>query len=482
MGYLYLSAAHKSSGKTTLSIGICAALRRGGLTVQPFKKGPDYIDPIWLSAAAGRPCYNLDFYTMARDEIHGLFSRHAGAGDFTLIEGNKGLFDGISLDGSDSNAAMAETLAAPVVLVIDVRGITRGVAPLLQGYLGFAEGIEIAGVICNQVAGARHGDKVRRVIEHYTDLPVLGMVARDPALNIDERHLGLMPSNELDAASAKIDQLADAVERQVDLDQLLALAKPVADGGVESPEGPSPLSRGGCRKSPSPRGRGVGVRAQHEALTPRIGYFRDRAFGFYYNDDLERFRQLGARLIPIDAIEAPQLPELDGLFIGGGFPETAMAPLSANLGLRQSVAAFIEGGGPVYAECGGLMYLTRSITWGDASYPMAGVIQADTLMHDEPQGRGYVRLRETGAAPWGRVVGEGEEIHAHEFHYSALKDLAEGYRFAYQVTRGTGIDGARDGLVYNNLLASYTHMRGVGGNRWVERFIELASRGRNHLQ
>jgi cobyrinic acid a,c-diamide synthase len=460
MGHLYLSAAHKSSGKTTISIGICAALARRGLLVQPFKKGPDYIDPIWLTAASGHPCYNLDFYTMARDEILELFARHAGPADFTLIEGNKGLYDGIALDGSDSNAAMAATLTAPVVLVLDVRGMTRGVAPLLQGYLGFAEGINISGVICNQVAGSRHEGKVRRVIEHYTDLPVIGMVGRDEALNIDERHLGLMPSNELAGGAGKIAGLAQAVADQVDLDRLLALT-------AERPEpATANLSDG---RAP-------------EATGPRIGYFADRAFGFYYADDLDRMRALGARLIPIDAMAAPQLPRLDGLMIGGGFPEVEMEALSANQTLRRSVAEFIEAGGVVYAECGGLMYLTRSITWGERSYPMVGVIQADTRMHPRPQGRGYVRLRETGLAPWGTVMGAGEEIAAHEFHHSALTNLADGYPFAYEVTRGVGIDGGRDGLIYKNLLASYTHMRGVGGNRWVERFVQLASNRGDPLQ
>ena len=299
MTRLLISAAHKSSGKTTLSIGLCRALADRGLTVQPFKKGPDYIDPMWLGDAAGRPCYNLDFQTQTPEEIRNLVACRAMDAGLSLIEGNKGLYDGMALDGSNSNAALAKLLAAPVVLVIDTRGITRGVAPLLLGYQHFDPAVRIRGVILNQVGGARHEAKLRESVEHYTDIPVLGAVRRNGALVIDERHLGLIPENEESAAGRLIATIAEAIAGQVDLDRLLAVAR---DTG--------PL--GDCRPEPVPQ---AGERV-------RIAIARDRAFGFYYPDDLEALEAAGAELLPFDALADARLPDCDGLFFVGGFPET----------------------------------------------------------------------------------------------------------------------------------------------------------------
>lgn len=452
MAHLFISAAHKSSGKTTLSIGLTAAFSGRGLTLQTFKKGPDYIDPLWLSQAAGRDCINLDFYTTARDEIHSTFAQAMQGRDLGLIEGNKGLYDGLDLDGSNSNAALAKLLQAPVILVIDARGMTRGIAPLILGYQAFDTEIRIAGVILNKVGGARHESKLRQVIEHYTDVPVVGAVHWDDGLQIDERHLGLMPSNESEQARATIDRLGEAVSRQVDLDRLLDIARcaPLIEPAVES----------------TPRT----VKAGSDLV---IAYPRDRAFGFYYPGDLARLRQQGVRLVSFDSLSDSHLPQADGLFIGGGFPEVLMQELHDNSGLRRQIREFVEAGGPVYAECGGLMYLCRSIDWNGHRAEMVGAIPADVLMHAKPQGRGYVRLRETADMPWPGVDGASAELTGHEFHYSALENLDPGVRFAYRVERGTGIDGDHDGLVWKNVLASYSHLRDVGGNHWTERFVRF---------
>ena len=221
MPSIYISAAHKSSGKTTLSIGLARSFSDSGLIVQPFKKGPDYIDPLWLTSATGRSCYNLDFYTQTHDEIQDLYARHMAGSQLGLIEGNLGLFDGLDVEGSNSNAALAALLNVPVVLVINTKGMTRGIAPLLLGYQAFDNNIDIAGVILNQVAGTRHESKLLQVIEHYTDLKVLGAVHADPAINIDERHLGLIPSNEQDQSERVIQALAARVREQIDLESSL---------------------------------------------------------------------------------------------------------------------------------------------------------------------------------------------------------------------------------------------------------------------
>ncbi|MCL4802334.1 MAG: cobyrinate a,c-diamide synthase [Burkholderiales bacterium] len=449
---LLVSAAHKSSGKTTLSIGIAAALSARGLAVQPFKKGPDYIDPMWLGAAAGRACRNLDFFVMGREEIVAQLATHAADADVALIEGNKGLYDGLDLEGSNSNAALAALAGVPVVLVIDARGMTRGIAPLILGFQAFDRSIRIAGVILNRLGGPRHEAKLRAVIEHYTDVRVVGAVHQDPRIEIVERHLGLMPSSESAESAARIAAIRDAVAGQVDLDTLLAIAG----------------WRAGAR-APIPRAKPA---ATPPAPTLRVGVALDRAFGFYYPDDLESLAQAGAEIVPVNTLADAKLPEIDALVIGGGFPEVLMAELEANASLRADIRRAAEAGLPIYAECGGLMYLGRSLTWRGETRRMAGVIPGDVVMHDKPVGRGYVRLRETARHPW--PLGDGGEVRAHEFHYSSLENVVPHVEFAYDVTRGHGADGAHDGVVIGNVVASYAHLRSVGGNAWTRRFVAFA--------
>ena len=449
MSRLLISAAHKSSGKTTISLGLCAALTERGLTVQPFKKGPDYIDPMWLGQASGRPCHNLDFYCMSHDEILDTVGQYSADTDISLIEGNKGLYDGLDLDGSNSNAALAKLTRSPVILVLDARGMTRGIAPLILGYQAFDPEIRIAGVILNQLGGSRHESKLRAVIEHYTDVRVIGGVHRHAGLEINERHLGLIPSNEEEASSTFIRHIRDIIAAEVDLDGLLAVA------------GDSPLDHAPALPPAVVAGDRV-----------RIGIARDTAFGFYYPDDLIALEHNGADLVTVNTLTDTALPEVDGLFIGGGFPETQMHSLAANVAMRRQIRSAIEAGLPAYAECGGLMYLCRSLRWQEQQHEMVGVIPADCVMHRRPQGRGYVKLRETPAMPWGSPAPAGE-IAAHEFHYSALENISEPLQYAYDVVRGTGVDGARDGIIINNLLASYTHMRDTRQHRWARRFVDF---------
>ena len=453
MNRMLISAAHKSSGKTMVSIGLCAALKSRGHAVQPFKKGPDYIDPMWLSLAAGHPCRNLDLYLMDTPDVVDTFERHAS--EVNLVEGNKGLYDGLSLDGSNSNAALAKLLDLPVFLVIDARGMTRGIAPLILGYQTFDKDIQIAGVILNKLGGSRHESKLREVIEHYTDVPVVGAIQYDERLSIIERHLGLMPSNESIAAAAKVKQIGDAIAEQVDLDKLLTLS--------ERQQAPVPVTA--CFCPPGVGGKKV-----------RIGIARDRAFGFYYADDLDALEAAGATLVPFDTLNDPHLPDVDALYIGGGFPEACAIELEANTTLRSDIRQAIDKGMPAYAECGGMMYLSRSISFQGRSYEMVGVIPGDVTMHAKPVGRGYVHLKENPEHPWPRQDSPAKQIRAHEFHYSSLENLPPDLHFAYQVERGHGITGQRDGLILNNLLASYTHLRTIGSCNWASRFVAFIRR------
>ncbi len=452
MNRFLISAAHKSSGKTMVSIGLCAALAARGHDVQPFKKGPDYIDPMWLGQASGRPCRNLDLYLMENDDVVATFARHAS--EVNLVEGNKGLYDGLALDGSNSNAALAKLLDLPVFLVIDARGMTRGIAPLILGYQAFDKDIRIAGVILNNLGGRRHESKLRQVIEHYTDVPVIGAIQHDERLSIVERHLGLMPSNESIAANAKIRQIGEAIAEQVDLDKLLELSRKEP---LEIPHKAEVL--------PMPVGEKV-----------RIAVARDRAFGFYYADDLDALQAAGAELVPFDALNDVHLPEVDGLYVGGGFPEACAVELEANATLRGEIRQAIANGLPAYAECGGLMYLSRGIEYEGRRYEMVGAIPGDVTMHAKPIGRGYVHLREDADHPWPRPDAPAKQIRAHEFHYSSLDNLPPDTRFAYHVERGHGIDGGRDGLMVHNLLASYTHLRTIGSCYWATRFVGFVRR------
>lgn len=449
MARFYLSAAHKSSGKTTVTLGLCRALRERGLTVQAFKKGPDYIDPIWHAQASGRPSYNLDFRLMSRPEIHALYSRRSADTDVTIVEGNKGLYDGMDIEGSDSNAALAKELGLPVVLILDTIGVTRGVAPLLLGYQAFDPEVQIAGVILNKVGGPRHEGKLRQVVERYTDIPVLGAIHKDSRLNIEERHLGLVPGNEAVSAEQRIRAIAEVVAGQVDLDALLAIDGKAPETAIEA----------------APPIHGAPV---------RLAIAQDRAFGFYYSEDLETLRAEGAELRPINTLQDTRLPEVDGLILGGGFPESFIPDLAANKSLMQDIRTAVEAGLPVYAECGGLMYLSRSIRWKDEVGEMVGLIPGDAVMGDRPVGRGYASIRETSACPL--TVAPGSEIAAHEFHHSRLENLESGhtYAYAYEVTRGHGIDGQNDGFVYKNLLAAYCHRRGSGERGWITPFLAKA--------
>ncbi|WP_295539642.1 cobyrinate a,c-diamide synthase [uncultured Thiohalocapsa sp.] len=454
MAHFYLAATRKSSGKTTLGIGLARALRRRGHAVQPFKKGPDYIDPLWLSRAAGRDCLNLDYYTTPVAEIRSAFARALGPAALGLIEGNVALFDSMDVQGAHSNAELAKLLEAPVLLVVDVQGMSRSIAPLLLGYLAFDPALRIAGVILNKVGGERHEANLRRVVEHYTDLPVIGALPRQADMGIEERHLGLMPTNEAQTADAMVDRIADVVAAHVDLNAVERMA-------ATAPAQPEVM--------PPPAGRSAGC-----ASPVRIGIARDEAFGFYYPDDLAAFTAAGAELIAFSPIADAQLPDVEALFIGGGFPEVYMRELEANTTMRRAVADFIHDGNAVYAECGGLMYLTERLHWQERACRMCGVLRAEVAMHRRPQGRGYVHLAQTDAFPWPPQRGGDSrvEIRAHEFHHSAIVSPDPDWAYGYRVLRGRGVDGRHDGIVRWNLLASYAHLRDVGGTGWTGRFLD----------
>ncbi|MFH1540036.1 MAG: cobyrinate a,c-diamide synthase, partial [bacterium] len=334
---LLVAGLRGGSGKTTLTIGLAAALRRRAWGVAPFKKGPDYIDSAWLTLASGRPCRNLDTLLMGEEAVLRSFAANTSASDIALIEGNRGLFDGHDASGTHSSAALARLLKAPVVLVADCSKTTRTIAALIAGCARFEPDLPLAGVVLNQVANSRHEKILIESVETHTDLPVLGALPRDSSLPLSMRHLGLVPPQEQDGAREAIGRYAELVEQYADVEKIVELAKEAEALEFDG----APLF-----ETTVPRGE-----------KPRVGVVLDTAFHFYYPENIEALSANGAEIVEVSAISDPRLPPLDGLYIGGGFPETQAKALAANEGFRASLKQAIEDGLPVYAECGGAMYL-----------------------------------------------------------------------------------------------------------------------------
>ncbi len=427
-----------------VSIGLLAALTERGLHVQPFKKGPDYIDPRWLSMAAGRDCHNLDFHIMGRERILSNFFRYAGGADLSLIEGNMGLFDGQDMQGSDCGAALAALLAAPIVLVVDCLGMARGIVPLIMGHLAFPGGERIAGLILNNVGTARQEGKIVQALQHYCPVPILGVLPRDTAVGIEERHLGLEPAGEREGVAERIQAISRLVASRVDLPAIMQLAR---QAEPLSPVTPAP-------SLPAPR-----------AAPLQVAYVTDQAFHFYYPENLQALRERGIELLPFSLLQGESLPDVAGLYIGGGFPEMFMDALSANQHLFTRLRQQIADGLPVYAECGGLMVLAEQLHWEGQSAALVGGLPIEIRMGKRPQGYGYMVVEGAQKGLWPAF---GQRIACHEFHYSGVSRCGEGVEFAYRVVRGHGIDGERDGLLYRNIFASYAHIHTDGAPGWAD--------------
>ncbi len=454
---LMLAAPHGRSGKTTLTMGLLAALRARGVKAQPFKKGPDFIDPGWLGLAAGRPCFNLDCFMMTPEGVLHNFAVRAQQADLALVEGAMGLYDGLDLAGSNSSAELAKLLQTPVLLVVDCTRMTRSVAALVSGYRLFDREVHVEGVILNRVAGSRHEKMLREAVEAYTGLPVVGILPKNKEFGVPDRHLGLIPAAENQSLHHCLDLLAGAVDSNVDWPKLMEIA------------GGAPL----VKVTPGQYSLQSDQTRDRTGRAVSIGVFRDRVFSFYYPENLQALQAAGATLVWIDSLAQQQLPSIDGLYIGGGFPEEFAAELAANEGLRRAVLAEIEAGLPVYAECGGLMYLCRTLHYRGVSYPMVGALPADIVMEHKPQGHGYTIMEVCGQNGYLRT---GQVVRGHEFHHSRVINLDEGrVGFAYRVLKGYGVDGRRDGLVYKNVMAAYNHLHVCGTGEWVKNLVSLAA-------
>jgi cobyrinic acid a,c-diamide synthase len=440
------------SGKTTLSLGLVAAWRQRVGEVVPFKKGPDYIDAGWLALAAGQPCYNLDPYMMSGEQILDSFWQHVQNAEAAVIEGNRGLFDGMDADGSCSTAELAKLLQAPVLLVVDGTMVTRTAAAAVLGCQHLDPEVAIQGVVLNRVAGPRHQEMLKTTIERYCRVPVVGAIPKLKEDDFPERHMGLVTALEHPEAREAIFARIQVVERYLDLEKVLTIAD-------QAP----PLTW----EPVYPR-----KRASKAYRQPTIGIIRDSAFQFYYPENLEALERRGANLVTINALQDTFLPELDGLYIGGGFPETHAEQLAANDQLRTGLRSAIEDGLPVYAECGGLMYLGRNLEIKGNTYPMVQALPMDFQLEKKPQGHGYTELEVVNTNPFYPV---GTTLRGHEFHYSRVTRFElNPESLAFAMRRGSGILDRKDGVCYKNTLATYSHVHAIGTPEWAEGLIRRA--------
>ena len=486
---IIIAALRGGSGKTLLSLGITAALSESGKSIAPFKKGPDYIDAGWLALAAGRPCYNLDSFLLSENQNLQSFLTHSHNCDISVIEGNRGLYDGIDLEGSTSTAELAKLLNCPVVLCVDSTKITRTMAAVVAGCIQCDPEVALKGVILNRVANRRHEKKLRDSIEHYCRIPVLGSIPKLSEQHFPERHLGLVPTPEHDWAKDSIDAVVKIAREHLDLDAIVKIAREApklnAKAGMRKAETEEPITEKQFLHRESSIEHRVTANKNMVAddrqpatkdtkSKPRIGIIKDSAFQFYYPENIDALATEGAHVVFISPLKDKQMPELDGLYIGGGFPETHAQQLADNTEFSARLKSLVEDGFPIYAECGGLMYLGENLVLEGKSYPMTGILPLTFDFFKRPQGHGYTISKIERKNPYFEV---GSEIRGHEFHYSRVSNwTGDKNELVFLMKRGVGIAGDRDGILYKNVLATYTHLHAVGTPQWARALVQQATR------
>lgn len=453
---LIIAGIRGGSGKTILTLSIIASLKyEMGLKVIPFKKGPDYIDAGWLARVAENPCYNLDPFFIPEDRIKYSLLNHF-KGDIAIIEGNRGLYDGMDSSGSYSTAELSKLLRAPVILVIDCSKATATIAALVLGCMNMDRDVNIAGVILNQVSGKRHEAVIRDAIDKHCHIPVLGAIPRMET-ELPERHMGLLPYQEYGDTEKIVSIVRQIGKRYIDISKIITIA-----------EGAEGLSWE-IKEPFSDRGKTVPV---------RIGVIRDSAFQFYYPENIEELERSGAEVIEMSALSEERLPDIDLLYIGGGFPETHALSLAENREFINSLRRSVANGLPVYAECGGLMYLGKGLFINDRFYEMANIFPLTFSLERKPQAHGYTIAEVVRDNPF---YPSGIIIKGHEFHYSRpiMEDMAFDLDYALSMKRGTGIVEKKDGIFHRNVFATYTHVHAYGISEWTKGMIMAAERFRS---
>lgn len=462
---ILIAGDRSSAGKTTISIGIMSVLRDMGYIVQPYKVGLDFIDPSYHTEVTGRHSRNLDGYLMSKDAVGEVFSHAAEGADIAVIEGVRGLFEGLEATSDiGSTAQIAKILQCPVILAINARSITRSTAALVSGYKSFDPDVNIVGVILNNIGSQRHAQKAKTAIETYTDTPVIGVIPRNDAMKISMRHLGLIPALEGRRRVADFDvnlgRIKEIIKEGIEIEKFIQIANSAP-----------PLEK--------PEDKIFKVQARENNI--KIGVALDEAFNFYYRDNLELLELAGAELVYFSPVNDTTLPQVDGLYIGGGYPELFTKELEDNVSMREAIKQVSEDGLPIYAECGGLMYLTQEITTNvsgsgqyhmaemkGGTFKMAGAIPGKTLM-----GHKRVVSYNIGSFIKDNVIGKaGTSFIGHEFHHSEIVDLPEVTAFAIRLTRGVGIRGEYDGILVNNTMAAYAHLHAASYTDFAGAFVE----------
>lgn len=430
------------SGKTLVSLGLARALAGRGVAVAPYKKGPDYIDAAWLGLAAGAPGRNLDTFMMPSEGLGTSLAKARGAG-LILVEGNRGLYDGFDAAGTHSTAELAKRIGAPVILVVDVTKSTRTVAAQVLGCQLMDPDLSLAGIILNRVATQRQEKIVRQAVESTTGIPVLGAVPRLAGGGpLPGRHLGLVTTSDHTDPGAAVDRAAQIVGQAVDLDGILGVAR---RDSVTVELGEMPAVR--------------------PARPCRVAVAQDPAFCFYYPENLEAMEAAGAEVVPFSLLTSRGFPpETDAVYLGGGFPEVHAAGLADNAAVRKDLAAAAGEGVPMFAECGGLMMLSRNLQFEGNVYPMAGVLDLEIQQEARPQGHGYVLGRIDRENPW---FERGTVLKGHEFHYSRIIAGGDMERSVVELERGTGVGAGRDGIVKGRVWASYLHLHVYAVPEWL---------------
>ena len=443
------------SGKTVISCGLLSCLRERGIGVSAFKKGPDYIDSAWLSLSAGKPARNLDTFLMGFPIVTQSFLKHAGENDISIIEGNRGIFDGVDKQGTHSTAELAKSLLAPLIIVQNISKLTRTAAVSILGSKKLDPDLNIAGVILNQVAGERHGKVAKEAIEEITGIPVIGMIPKLKKYYIlPARHLGLITPEEFKQRYDLIRDLRIIIEEHVDVSKIIELA-------YNAPI----LSKAGVDDNKHE------IRDNNKKV--KIGYIKDQSFSFYYPENLEALTSAGAELIPISAINDNHLEDLDGLYIGGGFPETNLTKLILNRKLMDQIKNLADEGLPIYAECGGLIYLAEDIEWKEKKYSLSSILPIKIKMFEKPQGHGYCLAVIDKENPFFKV---GTIIKGHEFHYSKIYDYDKNLKSSISISRGVGCFNKRDGLIYKNTFATFIHIHALATPEWANGFINCSKK------
>lgn len=463
---IVVSGLRGGGGKTILSLSLVAFLKRRGVEIITFKKGPDYIDAGWLARASGAPCYNLDLFIMSPEEaLYSFISRTAslsspaqrGRGGFmAMIEGNRGLYDGVDHQGTYSTAELAKLLRAPVIITVDCTKATNTVAAMILGCQRMDPGVAVKGVVLNRVATRRQESVIRRAVNERCGLPVLGAIPRLRKNPIPERHMGLIPFQEHGNIEESMDILAETGSQYLDTDAILEIA--ASAGTLKAGAGRRTAAARDASRAPGPG--------------PRIGVIRDSAFQFYYQENFEEIQRLGASIVEVSPLNEDRLPDLDALYIGGGFPETHAIALADNAGFRDSLYNAIQEGFPVYAECGGLMYLGKRLVLDGSTYPMVGALPVTFGLQKRPLAHGYTIVEVERENPYFQ---RRKLFKGHEFHYSKVLEIDEdGVYMAFKMRRGKGIVDNRDGMCYKNVFAAYTHLHAVGTPEWAAGVVRCA--------